>query len=157
MSQSITAQESSLKKDVGTIQKTMGKIDQMNNKKLAQLQALIQQSEKKLTDAKNKSEKGLKKDLEKINALVEDHSRRLTSLAKGKGGGGARGSSVMAATSSSVKKPESVVNSDQVSQKSQAKDVAGAVVEEAASKEALSVSKTPQPTEDKEKVNPTPA
>ena len=93
--------------------------------------------------------------MEKVNALVEDHSRRLTALAKAKGG--ARGSSVMAATSSSVKKPESVVDSEVKSQKSQAKDEAGAVIEEAASKEALSVSKTPQPTEDKEKVDPTPA
>ena len=63
MAASVAAQELALKKDVGTIQKTIGKIDQMNNKKLAALQALIQQSEKKLTDAKAKGEKRLKADM----------------------------------------------------------------------------------------------
>lgn len=138
----------------------MGKIDQMNNKKLAQLQALIQQSEKKLADARAKSEKGLKKDLAGVNELLEDHSRRLTALAKNKGGGG-RGSSVMASKlevrekkeeETKETKPEAVVDSEVVSQKSKAKEEAGPVAEEAASVKALSGSKTPPPTEAKEVV-----
>ena len=37
----IAAQEADLKKNIGTIQKTIGKIDALNNKKLAQMQQVI--------------------------------------------------------------------------------------------------------------------